>query len=95
MKRRKPLGRSIAGGLGAGLSGAYRPLSAAQIAAGKHSDLPAKLTPSAFSVPSSKYSPFTTPDYYTYTDDLTIERNRDKKRRQGKVPAAHSDDIPL
>ena len=36
----------------------------------RRSDLPAKFTPSAYAVPSTKYSPFTTPDYYTYADDL-------------------------
>ena len=64
----------------------------------RSSDLPAKFTPSAFAVPSTKYSPFTTPDYYTYADDLVIERNRPGKPHAGKVLAAvqaHSDDIPL
>jgi LmbE family N-acetylglucosaminyl deacetylase len=98
MKRRKFLGRSVTGGLAAGLSGACLPLRGAQSNSGKHSDLPQKFTPSAYSLPSSKYSPFTIPDYYTFADDLTIERNRDGKPHQGKVLAAveaHSDDIPL
>jgi LmbE family N-acetylglucosaminyl deacetylase len=98
MKRRKFLGGSLAGGtvLG-GLAGLKHPL-AAQVAARRSSDLPAQFTPSAYSVPSTKYSPFTTPDYHTYADDLVIERNRPGKPHAGKVLAAvqaHSDDIPL
>jgi LmbE family N-acetylglucosaminyl deacetylase len=52
----------------------------------------------AYANRSSGYSPFTTPDYYTYADDLVIERNQPGKPHQGKVLAAvqaHSDDIPL
>ena len=70
----------------------------AQVAARNRSDLPSRFTPSAYSVPSTKYSPFSTPDYYTYADDLVIERNRPGKPHAGKVLAAvqaHSDDIPL
>src|SRR5215467_2780919 len=98
MKRRKFLGGSMAGGMAlGGLAGMKHPL-AAQSATRQRSDLPAKFTPSAYSVPSIKYSPFTTPDYYTYADDLIIERNRPGKPHAGKVLAAvqaHSDDIPL
>ena len=82
----------------AGLAGAVQPASGAQAGNGRHSDLPSKFTPTAYSLPSSKYSPFTTPDYYTYGDDLVIERNVPGKPHQGKVLAAveaHSDDIPL
>jgi LmbE family N-acetylglucosaminyl deacetylase len=60
--------------------------------------LPEPLRPVAFRNPTSRYSPFTTPDYYTYADDLVIERPQSGKPHQGKVLAAvqaHSDDIPL
>src|SRR5438093_11103948 len=98
MERRKVLRRWMAGGMTVGLAGAARPASAAQPANGRNSDLPSKFTPTAYSLPSSHYSPFTTPDYYTYADDLVVERNRPGKPHQGKVLAAveaHSDDIPL
>src|SRR6476660_7487873 len=94
MKRRELLSGSMAGGLAFGGMAAL----GAQTPAHPPSDLPTKFTPSAYKVPSSKYSPFTTPDYYTFTDDLVIERNRPGKPYQGKVLAAveaHSDDIPL
>ena len=61
-------------------------------------DLPSKFTPAAYANPASRYGPFATPDYYTYADDLVIERNQPGKPHQGKVLAAiqpHSDDIPL
>jgi LmbE family N-acetylglucosaminyl deacetylase len=93
MHRRKFLGGSVAGGLA--LDAALHP--AAQ-AAQAHSDLPASFTPSAYAVPNSGYSPFTTPDYYTYASDLVIERNRPGKPHAGKVLAAvqaHVDDITL
>ena len=93
MKRRELLGGSIAGGLALGSTAAL-----AQTPERPRSDLPAKFTPSAYAVPSTKYSPFATPDYYTYADDLVIERNRPGKPHAGKVLAAvqaHSDDIPL
>src|SRR5215813_8288418 len=98
MERRKFLRRSMAGGLGAGFAGVAKPLAGAQTASGRQSDLPSKFTPTAYSLPSSKYSPFATPDYYTFADDLVIERNRAGKPHAGKVLAAveaHSDDIPL
>src|SRR5437879_11967590 len=98
MERRKFLRRSMAGGMALGIAGAVTPAPGAQAASGPHSDLPSKSTPAAYSLPSSKYSPFTTPDYYTYADDLVIERNRPGKPHAGKVLAAvqaHSDDIPL
>jgi len=91
MHRRRFLARSIGGA--AALGGA-----AAQNQERPRSDLPSKFTPSAYSVPSTKYSPFTVPDYYTYADNLTIERRRPGKPHTGKVLAAvqaHSDDIPL
>src|SRR6266581_5747938 len=93
MKRRELLGGSMAGGLAWGSMAAF-----AQTTGRPRSDLPAKFTPSAFAAPSTKYSPFTTPDYYTYADDLVIEKNRPGKPHAGKVLAAvqaHSDDIPL
>ena len=75
MDRRKFFGRSMAGGLAlGGIAALDRPL-AAQTAGTPHSDLPSRFTPSAYSVPSTKYSPFTVPDYYTYADDLLIERD--------------------
>ena len=64
----------------------------------RSSDLPSRFTPAAHSISHSGYSPFTTPDYYTFADDLVIERNLPGKPHQGKVLAAvqaHSDDIPL
>lgn len=91
MERRKFLRRSLAGGAAAGLV-------AAQAPSGRSPDLPARFTPTAHSIPHSHYSPFTTPDYYTFADDLTIERHAGGKPYRGKVLAAvqaHSDDIPL
>src|SRR3954464_4416414 len=93
MKRRDLLGSSVAGGVALGSTAAF-----AQTSGRPRSDLPAKFTPSAFSVPSTKYSPFATPDYYTYADNLVVEKNRPDKPHAGKVLAAvqaHSDDIPL
>src|SRR2546425_2806470 len=98
MQRRKFLGRSIAGGMALGGAASLTQQLSAQVAARNRSDLPSRFTPSAYSMPSSKYSPFATPDYYTYADDLVIERNQPGKPHQGKVLAAvqaHSDDIPL
>ncbi len=60
--------------------------------------LPPGVTPTAYANRRSDYSPFTTPDYYTYADDLVIEREQPGRPHQGKVLAAiqaHSDDIPL
>src|SRR2546426_8935299 len=98
MQRRKFLGRSIAGGMALGGAASLTQQLSAQVAARNRSDLPSRFTPSAYSVPSTKYSPFSTPDYYPYADDLVIERNRPGKPHAGKVLAAvqaHSDDIPL
>ncbi|MEZ5402816.1 MAG: PIG-L family deacetylase [Bryobacteraceae bacterium] len=60
--------------------------------------LPGAIQPAAYANPSSGYSPFTTPDYYSYADDLAIERARPGRPHRGRVLAAiqaHSDDIPL
>ena len=97
MRRRKFLGRSLAGGVALGAAPALSPLPPPQ-EAGRRSSLPSNVTATAYANRSSGYSPFTTPDYYTYADDLVIERNRPGKPHQGKVLAAvqaHSDDIPL
>jgi LmbE family N-acetylglucosaminyl deacetylase len=96
MRRRRFLGRSIAG-LGAG-GAALAPSQAAQTAQRRSTDLPSRFTPAAYANRSSPHNPFATPDYYQYADDLTIERNNPGKPHQGKVLAAiqaHSDDIPL
>src|SRR4051794_11823461 len=93
MKRRELLGGSVVGALGLGSAAAL-----AQTPARPKSDLPSKFVPGAYAVPSTKYSPFTTPDYYTYADNLVVEKNRPGKPHAGKVLAAvqaHSDDIPL
>ena len=98
MHRRRFLRRSITGGMALGGAVALPTAGAQEQRARKRSDLPSQFTASAYSVPSTKYSPFTTPDYYTYADDLVIERNRPGKPHAGKVLApvqAHSDDIPL
>ncbi len=82
---------------GAALGGA-KALAGAQGTTQRKSDLPSNFMPSAYSVPSTKYSPFTLPDYYTYADNLVVERNQPGKPHAGKVLAAvqaHSDDIPL
>ena len=98
MKRRKFLGRSMAGGIAFGFADAVNPSRGAQAPNAMRSDLPSKWTPSTYSLPRSGYSPFTTPDYFTFADDLIIERNRPGKPHRGKVLAAvqaHSDDVPL
>jgi len=98
MKRRRFLGNSIAGGIALGAAPALSPSPPPQATGQRRSDLPANLTPTAYANRSSGYNPFATPDYYTYADDLVIERNRPGKPHQGKVLAAvqaHSDDIPL
>lgn len=95
MERRKFLGRSAAGGMALGGAGS---LAEAEAAPAQRSKLPSRFTPAAYSNRQSGFSPFTTPDYYMYADDLAIERNNPGKPHQGKVLAAvqaHSDDIPL
>jgi LmbE family N-acetylglucosaminyl deacetylase len=91
IKRRKFLGASVTGGVAFSQSapprqGVERP------------ELPGRITPAAYANQRTGYSPFTVPDYYSFTDDLVIERNRPEKPHAGKVLAAvqaHSDDIPL
>ncbi|MBI3698133.1 MAG: hypothetical protein HY238_25270, partial [Acidobacteria bacterium] len=66
MERRSFLGRSIAGGIALGGAPALSPSPPAQAPGRRPSDLPSQLTPTAYANRSSGYSPFTTPDYYTY-----------------------------
>ncbi len=90
MRRRKFLGASAA-------APAAFPVAAPTPAPAK-TKLPGAIRPAAYANPNSGYSPFTTPDYYSYTDDLMIDRARPGKPHQGRVLAAiqaHSDDIPL
>ncbi|HET8550112.1 MAG TPA: PIG-L family deacetylase [Bryobacteraceae bacterium] len=97
MKRRKFLAASVLTGVGVNAATAQTGTRAARPES-RSSDLPRGITPSAFSNRSSGYSQFTVPDYYTYTDDLRVERNRPGKPHKGKVLAAiqaHSDDVPL
>src|SRR5262249_28588762 len=64
----------------------------------QHRDLPGKFAPTAYATSKTGYSPFPIPDYYTFADNLAIERNAPGKPHAGKVLAAvqaHSDDIPL
>jgi len=93
MKRRKFLTTSLATPAAAAV-----PAAAAQSAPVTPANLPEPLRPAAFANTKSGYSPFTTPDYYTFTNDVAIERAQPGKPHQGKVLAAiqaHSDDIPL
>jgi LmbE family N-acetylglucosaminyl deacetylase len=93
MDRRRFLGASAAGGAALGGAAALQQRANAQ-----NSNLPAKVAPSAYSVPRSPGSPLLTADYVTYADNVVIERNRPGKPHQGKVLAAiqaHSDDITL
>ena len=97
MRRRRFLGRSMAGGIALGAAPALS-AQAPQPPARPRSELPAGVTPSAYANRSAGYNPFAAPDYYTYADDLVVERNRTGKPHRGKVLAAiqaHSDDIPL
>src|SRR5213592_4205496 len=97
MRRRKFLGKSIAGGIAFGAAPALSQ-SPPQESGQRRSELPANVVPAAYANRSTGYNPFATPDYYSYADDLVIERNRPGKPHRGKVLAAvqaHSDDIPL
>jgi len=92
MDRRK----FLAGGMAAGF--ALPPALEAQNAGARRPDLPSRFTPSMYAFPRSPYNPFGATDYYSFADDLVIERNRPGKPHQGKVLAAvqaHSDDITL
>lgn len=98
MDRRDFLGSSIGSGIALGVS-ACAPASA-QVPSDVTGApaLPAGVTATAYANANTGYSPFTTPDYYTYANDLVIERNQPGKPHAGKVFAAvqaHSDDIPL
>lgn len=101
MKRRKFLTRSAL--FGAALPGAASAQTPARTPARAASPsaplaLPAKTTAAAYANKRSGWSPFTVPDYYSFADDLQIERAAKDKPHQGKVLAAvqaHSDDIPL
>jgi LmbE family N-acetylglucosaminyl deacetylase len=96
MDRRKFLSRSAAIPLAQGLG--LQPADGAEEAGVPHSDLPSRFTPSTYAFPRSPYNPFGASDYYTFANDLVIERNHPGKPHQGKVLAAvqaHSDDITL
>ena len=85
MDRRRFLSATVTGG-GLALGGAAA------------SNLPPKLAPAAYAAPRSPNGALLTPDYYTYADNLVIERDQPGKPHQGKVLAAiqaHSDDITL
>jgi len=94
MRRRKFLAGAAALGGAPGLAESSRSAGPAA----RNPELPGKFTPSAYATSRTGYSPFTIPDYYTFANDLTIERNVPGKPHAGKVLAAvqaHSDDIPL
>lgn len=98
MRRRGFLGRFMTTGMVLSGAAALPPALTSQEAQKPTRNLPAKFTPAAYANPPSRFNPFATPDYYTYADDLVIERNQPGKPHQGKVLAAiqaHSDDIPL
>jgi len=98
MKRRKFLGTAVTGGLALGDAAALQDPGRMQAAGRPSPALPPGVTPSAYTVPHSEYGASTTPDYFVYTNDLVIERNRPGKPHKGKVLAAiqaHSDDIPI
>lgn len=101
MKRRKFLTRSAL--FGAALpaaASAQTPAPAPSRAAASSAPLalPPKTSAAAYANKRSGWNPFTVPDYYSFADDLQIERAAKGKPHQGKVLAAvqaHSDDIPL
>jgi hypothetical protein len=85
MQRRNFLTRSMAGGMAAGLGATLKPAHGQS-----SSDLPPKFAPSAHSIPHSPYSPFTTPDCYTFADDLMIERNLPTSRTRARCSLRYS-----
>jgi LmbE family N-acetylglucosaminyl deacetylase len=96
MKRRKFLGGSVATAMA--LPAAAQQQRPSRDPSRPSAPLPSGVTPTAYANRRSDYSPFTTPDYYTYADDLLIERDQPGRPHEGKVLAAiqaHSDDIPL
>lgn len=97
MQRRKFLGGSVATGIALPAARAQQgPRGRDERAPG--AALPPGIVPTAYANRRSDYSPFTTPDYYTYANDLVIEPDRPGRPHEGKVLAAiqaHSDDIPL
>lgn len=98
MKRRRFLGRSVAAGMALTGAQTLKPAIAAPATQAQPSSLPSKFIPAVYASRRSGYSPFSTSDYYTFADDLVVERNRPGKPHQGKVLAAiqpHSDDVPL
>ena len=98
MRRRGFLGRFMTTGMALSGAAALPRALTSQEAQKPTTNLPTKFTPAAYANPTSRFNPFATPDYYTYADDLVIERNQPGKPHQGKVLAAiqaHSDDIPL
>lgn len=98
MKRRKFLTRSMATGAVIPAAGAAELTAPAPAAPAPRGNLPPGATASAYAFARSGLSPFTTPDYYVWADDLVIERNQPGKPHRGKVLAAiqpHSDDVPI
>ena len=95
MQRCQFLGQPVSVGIALGGPAA---LEQAPAVRGRRSDLPSRFTPSAYTVPKPENSALLTPDYFTYAEDLVIERSRPGKPHKGKVLAAiqaHSDDITL
>src|SRR5574341_73645 len=98
MQRRKFLGTSVSGAMALVGAAAHPQGPQPGRAPGPGTDLPSRCKPAAYSFPPAKYTSFATPDYFTFADDLVLERARPGKPHQGKVLAAiqpHSDDIPL
>ena len=98
MERRRFLGQSMATGMGLGGAAPLGLMEAAQGSEGRSAALPPHVTPSAYANAISRHNPFATPDYYTYANDVVLERPVPGKPHAGKVLAAvqaHSDDIPL
>ncbi|MEP7362094.1 MAG: PIG-L family deacetylase [Acidobacteriota bacterium] len=97
MKRRKFLTQSTLAGAAIPAAASAQAAAPAKASAAPQ-PLPPKVTAAAYANKRSGWSPFTVPDYYSFADDLQIERPVKGKPHQGKVLAAvqaHSDDIPL